>query len=85
MKIGLKQEDNKKGIVVEVLLNNSITGLVMNLKFVKKNEFKKKRLERLIYVKNVDGTFNYEGLIEYTVEVELFFKELQERTLIDMI
>jgi len=85
MKIGLKQEDDEKGIVVEVLLNNSITGLVMNLKFVKKNEFKKKRLERLIYVKNVDGTFNYEGLIEYTVEVELFFKELQERTLIDMI
>jgi len=59
--------------------------LVISSEFARKNKFKTKWLERLIYVRNVDGTFNYEKLIEYTVEVELFFKEHKERTSIDMI
>jgi len=33
----------------------------MSLEFAKKNKFKKKKLERPIYVKNMDGIFNYEG------------------------
>jgi len=80
IKIGLKQKENKEEIVVEALLNSSVMGLVMSSEFVRKNRFKKKRLERLIYVRNVDGIFNYEGLIEYTVEVELFYREHKERT-----
>jgi len=33
VKIGLKQERDEKGIVVEVFLNSRITGLVMSLEF----------------------------------------------------
>ena len=33
----------------------------MSLEFTKKNKFKKKRLDRLIYVRNMNGTLNYEG------------------------
>ena len=43
------------------------------------------KLERPIYVRNVDGTLNYAGPIVDTVEVEIFFKRHKERTLIDVI
>jgi len=31
----------------------------MSLEFAKKNKFKKKKLERPIYMKNIDGIFNH--------------------------
>jgi len=42
-------------------------------------------LERPIYMRNVNGIFNYEGPIEHTVKVKLFFKRHKERTSIDVI
>jgi len=36
-------------------------------------------------MRNIDGTFNYEGPIEYTLEVELFYRGHKERTEIYMI
>jgi len=71
--------------VVEALLDNSVTVSVISSKFMRKNKFKKKRLERLMYMRNIDGTFNYEGPIEYTLEVELFYRGYKERTEIYMI
>ena len=59
VKIGLKQEDDEEGIVVEALLDSGVTRLVISSKFARKNEFIKKRLERPIYIRNVNGTFNY--------------------------
>lgn len=85
VKIGLKQEDKKEEIVVKALLNSRATGLVIILEFSRKNKFKKKKLEKLIYIRNVDNTFNYEGPIEHTVEVELFYKGHKERMEIDVI
>jgi len=43
-------------------------------------EFKKKKLERPIYVKNMDSIFNHEEQIEYMVEIELFYKEHKKKT-----
>ena len=40
---------------------------------------------KYIYIRNIDGTFNHEELIEYTIEVELFHRGHNERTEIDMI
>ena len=60
---------------MEVLLDSSMTELVISLEFVRKNKFKKKKLKRVIYVRNVDSTFNHKGLIEYIVEVGLFYKK----------
>ena len=85
VKIKLKQKEDDEEIVVEALLDSSVTELVMRSEFTRKNKFKKKKLERLIYVRNTNSTFNYEGPIEYIVEVELFFKGHKKRTLIDMI
>ena len=42
-------------------------------------------MERLIYVRNVDGMLNYAGPIVDTVKVEIFFKGHKERTLINVI
>jgi len=73
VKIGLKQEEEEEGIVVDALLNSGVTELMMSEEFVRKHRFRRMKLERLIYVKNVDGTLNYVGPIVDTVEVEIFF------------
>ena len=78
VKIGLKQEDDKEEIFVDALLDNGAIGLVISLEFVKKNKFRKK-LERPIYMRNVDRIFNHKGPIEHTIEVELFFRDYKER------
>ena len=82
VKIVLKQEE---GIVVEVLLDSSATGLVMSEKFARKNKFRRMKLERLICMRNIDGTFNYARPIVDIVEVELLFKGYKERMSIDII
>jgi len=84
VKIGLKQKDDEEGIIVEVLLDSGATELVMSLEFVEKNKFKKKKLDRLIYVRNINDIFNNERPIEYTVKVELFYRGYKERTEIDV-
>jgi len=85
VKIGLKQEEEEEGIVIEALLDSRATGLVMSEKFTKKHRFKRMKLERLIYMRNVDGMLIYVGLIKDIVEVEIFFKEHKKRMSIDVI
>jgi len=84
VKIELKQEDEEDKIMMEALLNSGTTELVMSSKFARKYKFKKK-LDRLIYTMNVNGTFNHEGIIEHIVEVKLFYRGQKERIEIDMI
>ena len=59
--------------MVEVLLDSRVTRLVMSFKFAKKQCFKLKKLERLINVRNVDGSLNKKGLIENTVKVNIYY------------
>jgi len=67
------------------LLDSGATGLVMSSEFAKKQRFKLKKLERPVNVRNVDGSFNKEGLIENTVEINIYYQGYRERTEIDMI
>jgi len=85
VKIGLKQEEEEEGVVMEALLDSSVMGLVMSEEFAKKHRFRRMKLERPVYVRNVDGMLNYVGPIVDTVEVEIFFKGYKERTSIDVI
>ena len=85
MKIGLERIDTQEGVTVEALLDSGATGLVMSSEFVKKQGFKLKKLERPINVRNVDGSFNKEGPIENTVEVNIYYQGHRERTEIDVI
>ena len=59
--------------------------LVMSLKFATKQEFKLKKIERPIYVRNVNGFSNKEGPIKHIVEVNIYYQDHKERMEIDMI
>ena len=77
VKIELERIDTQEGITVEILLDSGAMWLVMSSEFVKKQGFK---IERLIYVRNVDGLLNKEGPIEHMVEVNIYYHEYRERT-----
>ena len=84
VKIGLEIIDIQE-IIVEALLDSGVTGLVMSSEFARKQEFKMKKIERLIYVRNVNGSFNKEKPIEHTVEVNIYFQRHRKRMEIDVI
>ena len=85
VKIGLERIDMQEGITVEALLDSGATGLVISSEFARKQGFKLKKLDRLIYIRNMDSSFNKERLIEYTVEVNIYYQGHRERTEIDVI
>ena len=85
MKIRLKQKEEKEGIVVDTLLDSKVTELVMSKEFTRRHRFRRTKLERLIYVRNIDGMLNYVGPIVDTVEIEIYFRGHKKRISIDVI
>ena len=85
VKIGLERVDTQEEITVEALLDSGVTGLVMSLKFVRKQGFKLKMLERPTNVRNINGLLNKEGPIEYTVEVNIYYQRHREKIEINVI
>ena len=67
------------------MLDSGATELVMSSEFARKQGFKLKKIERSIYVRNVDETFNKKGPIEYIVEVNIYYQRHREKTEIDVI
>ena len=59
--------------------------MIISEKITRKNNFRRTKLEKLIYIRNVDGTLNYIRLIVDTVKVELFFNKHKKRILINVI
>ena len=49
---------------MKVLLDNRVVKLVISLKFTRKQGFKLKKIERLIYIRNMNSFFNKEEPIE---------------------
>ena len=54
VKIGLKQEEEEEGVVIEVLLDSRATELVMSEEFVRRHKFKRMKLERLVLWQPLD-------------------------------
>ena len=71
--------------MVEVLLDSGVMGVIMSLEFVRKQGFKLKKIKRPIYVRNMDSSFNKEGLIKHIVEVNIYYQEHKEKIEIDVI
>jgi len=71
--------------MVKVLLDSEVIRLVMSSEFTRKQGFKLKRIERPIYMRNMDGMFNKEELIDYTVEINIYYQGYRERMEIDVI
>ena len=70
---------------MEALLDSRTTELVISLEFAKKQRFKLKKIERPIYVRNMDGFFNKKKPIKHIVEVNIYYQGYRERMEIDMI
>ena len=85
VKIGLERINTQEGITVEALLDSGATGLVISSEFAKKQGFKLKRLDRPMYIRNVNGSLNKEGPIEHMVKVNIYYQGHRERTEIDVI
>jgi len=85
VKIGLERIDMQEGIMVEALLDSGATGLMISLEFARKQRFKLKKLEKPMYVRNMDGLLNKKRPIEYTMEVNIYYQGYRERTEIDVI
>ena len=67
------------------MLDSGAIGLVISEEFARRHRFRRTKLKRPIYVRNIDGRLNYVGPIVDTVEIEIFFKRHKERTSIDVI
>ena len=85
VKIGLERIDTQEGVTVEALLNSSVMKLIISLEFTKKQKFKLKKIERLIYVKNVNSSFNKERLIEHMIEMNIYYQKHREKMKINII
>ena len=85
VKIGLERIDTQKRIIVEVLLDSGTTGLVMSSEFMGKQRFRLKKIDRPIYMRNVDSSFNKKESIEHMVEVNIYYQGHRERMEIDII
>jgi len=73
VKIGLERINTQKEIIVEVLLDSRVMGLVMSSEFARKQGFKLKKLDRSIYVRNINSLLNKKEPIEHTVEVNIYY------------
>jgi len=70
---------------VKALLDSGAIRLVISLEFSRKQRFKLKKIQRPIYIRNVDETFNKEGPIEHTVEINIYYQGYRERMEINII
>ena len=59
---------------MEALLNSRAIELVMSLEFIRKQEFKLKKIKNPIYVRNMNSSFNKEEPIKYIVEVNIYYQ-----------
>ena len=69
---------------VKALLNNSITEMFIDKKIVAKYRFKLQKLDRLVMVRNIDGTNNSGGAIIHQMKVNIYYKSHVKRIRINM-
>ena len=85
VKIELERISTQEEVIVEILLDSKTTELVISSEFIRKQRFKLKKIERPIYVRNMDRFFNKEEPIEYMVEVNIYYQKYRKRTEINII
>jgi len=65
LNIGVEKIDTHEGIVIKVLLDNSVMGMFMDRQTAARHGFKLQKLERPLVIRNVNGTNNSEGAITH--------------------
>ena len=67
-----------------MLLNSGAIGMFIDRNIVARYRFQLQKLERLVQVRNVNGTNNSTGAITHQVEVNMYYKGYVERMRIDV-
>jgi len=65
-------------------LDSGTTGMFIDQKIAARHGFRLQKLERLIVVRNVDGTNNSAGAITHQVEVNMYYKGYIKRMRMDV-
>ena len=76
--------DTYEGMLVKALLDSGTTGMFIDQKIAARHGFRLQKLERLIVVRNVDGTNNSAGAITHQVEVNVYYKGYIKRMRMDV-
>jgi len=84
MKVGMEKLNTHEGVIVKALLDSGAMGIFMDKDFAEEQGFKLEKLDKPVEVKNVDGTDNNGGKIEYKVQCNMYFEEHVERIRVDI-
>ena len=84
MKVGLEKLDMHEGVTVKALLDSGAMGIFMDKDFAEEQGFKLEKLGKPVEVKNVDGTDNNGGRIEYEIQCNIYFEGHVERIRVDV-
>ena len=84
LNIGVEKADIHEDTTVKALLDNSVTEMFIDKKIVAKYGFKLQKLDRLVMVRNIDGTNNSEGAIIHQVKVNMYYKSHVKRIRMNM-
>ena len=84
LNIGVEKADIHEDTTVKALLDNSVTEMFIDKKIVAKYRFKLQKLDRLVMVRNIDGTNNSGGAIIHQVKVNMYYKSHVKRIRINM-
>jgi len=84
MKVELEKLDMHEGVTVKALLDSGAMGMFMDRDFAEEQGFKLVKLDKPVEVKNVDGTNNNGGRIEYEIECNMYFEGHVERIRVDV-
>jgi len=84
MKVGLEKLDTHEGVTMKALLDSGATEIFMDKDFVEEQEFNLEKLDKPVEVKNVDGTDNNWGKIEYEIQCNMYFEGHVERIRVDV-
>ena len=74
VKIGLQRIDIQERVIVEMLLDSSVIKLVISSEFTRKWRFKRKKIERPIYIRNINSFFDKKRSIKYMIEVNIYYQ-----------
>ena len=84
MQVGLEKVDSHEEVSVKALLDSGATGMFADKKFVERNGFRLEKLERLVRIRNVDGTGNSRGLVTHEIKVNMYYQGHIERMKLDV-
>jgi len=84
LNIRVEKIDTHKGVMIKALLDSGVIGMFMDRQTAARHGFKLQKLERLIAVRNVDGTNNSKRAITHQVECNVFYKGHMKRIRIDV-